>query len=294
MKSILVIDDEKSIRDMLRDGLTQYGYAYHEADNGAEGIEMFKKVNPDVVLTDVKMPEMSGIEVTRHLKEIEHDTDVIVMTGYGSEDLVIEALRSGASNYLKKPIYLNELFHILDNLILKRERRRKSEVVKDVVVFEQKNLIMNNDISKIWGIINQILFNIPSSFDENSIEGIRVGLYEIILNAIEHGNLGLSYEDKSEALHKGTYSDLITKLSNEADRKGKKVFINCIYNCKELSIEVRDQGIGFNFRGLANIQDQDNILKAHGRGIFLVSLYFDKIEYRDPGNIVILTKKLDH
>ena len=126
MKSILVIDDEKSIRDMLRAGLTQYGYNYFEAPDGKSGIEVYKQNKPDLVLTDVKMPEMSGIELTKHIKGIEHNADVVIMTGYGSEELVIDALRSGASNYVKKPISLNELFNILDSLILKRERRKKS------------------------------------------------------------------------------------------------------------------------------------------------------------------------
>jgi YesN/AraC family two-component response regulator len=292
MKSILVIDDEKSIRDMLKVGLTQYGYSYYEAPDGKTGIEVFKKVKPDLVLTDVKMPEMSGIELTKEIKGIEHNADVVIMTGYGSEELVIDALRSGASNYVKKPISLNELFNILDSLILKRERRKKSEVIKDVVFYEKKSLIINNDITRIWGVINQILFNIPETMPESTIEGIRLGLYEIILNAIEHGNLGISYEEKSQALQDNTYLKLLASRSNEQSRRDKRVFIDCTSDRNDLKIEVRDEGEGFNYKEFANMDDPDRMLKAHGRGIFLASLYLDRMEYREPGNKVILSKRL--
>jgi YesN/AraC family two-component response regulator len=291
MKSILVIDDEKSIRDMLRAGLTQYGYVYYEASDGRNGIEVYKRSRPDIVLTDVKMPEMSGIEVTKHLKGIEYDADVVIMTGYGSEELVIEALRSGASNYIKKPISLDELFNILDGILLKRERRKKSEIIKDVVVYEHKKLVINNDITQIWGVINQLLFNVPEKTGEAMLEGMRLGLYEIILNAIEHGNLGISYEEKSEAIQNNSYLELLESRSNDLVRKQKRIFIDCTTDHSGLSVEIRDQGKGFDLHEYGGLDSQEEMLRAHGRGIFLASLYFDKLEYAEPGNTVVLLKK---
>lgn len=293
MKSILVIDDEKSIRDMLRAGLTQYGYNFYDAADGNSGIDVYKRTRPDIVLTDVKMPEMSGLELTRTLKGIEYDTDIVIMTGYGSEELVIEALRSGATNYIKKPISFNELFNILDGIILSRERRRKSEVIKDVVVFEKKKLVIDNDISRIWGVINQILFNVPTEVSDAILEGIRLGLYEVILNAIEHGNLGISYEEKSEAIQENTYLSLLESRSLQADRRQKRVFIDCTVGHIELSVEIRDQGEGFDFHEFAGPESSNEILRAHGRGIFLASLYFDKLVYEEPGHTVTISKRFE-
>jgi len=98
MKDILVIDDEDSIRKVLSIALQEKGYNIFEATNGREGLEVFKQKRPEIVITDVKMPEMSGLEVTREIKKINDDVDVIIVTGYGSEDLVIESLRVGAYN----------------------------------------------------------------------------------------------------------------------------------------------------------------------------------------------------
>jgi YesN/AraC family two-component response regulator len=292
MKTILVIDDEKSIRDMLRAGLTQYGYGYYDAPDGRSGIEIFKKTRPDIVLTDVKMPEMSGIELTKHLKGIEYDADVVIMTGYGSEELVIEALRSGAANYIKKPITLNELFNILDSIILKRERRKKNEVNQDTVVFERKKLVFDNDITRIWGVINQVLFNVSYEVGEAALEGMRLGLYEIILNAIEHGNFGISFEEKSQAIQNNNYLELLESRSEDPQRNSRKVFIDCTTDRAEISVEIRDQGEGFDFRDFVEMDSSEEVLRPHGRGIFLASLYFDKIEYKEPGNRVFISKSL--
>lgn len=292
MRRILIIDDEKPVRDLLKIALTNDGYIVFEAEDGKHGFKLFKETNPDIVIADVKMPGISGIEVTRKIKELTGNTDVLIMTGYGTEDLVIEALRAGASNYIKKPIVLNELYNLLDDIVIKRVNKTRSEVIKDVVVFEQKDIVLDNDFTKVWGTINQILYNLPSSVNEKIIEGMRVGLYEIIINAIEHGNLGISYSEKSKALKEGMYSKLIIGRSNKANEEGKRIFIHCSTNGSELMVEVKDQGKGFNYKELPNLNDPDTFLSSHGRGIFLASLYFDKVEFKDPGNTVLLTKKL--
>jgi len=292
MKKILVIDDEKPLRDLLKIALTEEGYEVIEAKNGIEGVEKFKELNPDIVITDVNMPEVSGIEVARKIKEISKDTDVIIMTGYGTEELVIEALRNGASNYIKKPIHLKELYTILDSIILKRETRKRYEIIKDVVNFEEKKIILDNDLSRVWGVVNQVFFNVPSHIESKSIEGLKLGLYEIIVNAIEHGNLGITYEQKKEALQKNTYSSLIKERIKQANKQGKKILIFSTLVPEKIVIKVHDQGKGFDISKLPKAHEPENLLDSSGRGILLASLYFDTIDYKEPGNKVRLEKKL--
>ena len=292
MKKILIIDDEHPVRDVLKIALTEKGYTVVEAADGKQGIQVFKDSLPDIVLTDVQMPELSGIEVTKKIKEIKADADVIIMTGYGTEELIIEALRAGASNYIKKPVSFNELFNIINNLILKRENRKRFIVNKDIVVSEKKTMLVDNDISKVWGIVNQVLFNIPSYINESVVEGLKVGLYEILVNAIEHGNLGITYDEKEEALNNNTYSALIKKRLREAEENNRKVNIQSMIENEKLTIEVNDQGSGFDFKGQSTFADPETILALHGRGILLASLYFDKLEYKGSGNHVIVEKTI--
>jgi len=292
MKKILIIDDEKPVRSVMNTALTERGYKVYEAEDGKSGIQKFNDLNLDMVITDVNMPEMTGIEVTRKIKGAKADADVIIMTGYGTEALVIEALRSGASNYIKKPIQFGELFNILDNIILKRENRKRFEVLKDIVVYEKKSLVLGNEIRKVWGTVNQILFNLPPTLQDKLIEGLKLGLYEILVNAIEHGNLGITYEEKKESLETNTYNELFSERLKKANEQGRNVNIVSMFNGEELIVKVKDQGKGFNYKDLPPLSDPDTLLLAHGRGILLASLYFDSIEYKEPGNEVILTKKL--
>ena len=291
MKKILIIDDENLVRSVINIALTNKGYKVYEADNGKTGIQMFIDIDPDIVITDVNMPEMSGIEVTKNIKENKVDADVVIMTGYGTEELIIEALRVGASNYINKPVDFKELFNILDSIILKRENRRLFDVLKDVVVFEKKSLVLDNDITKVWGTVNQILFNLSPSIERKKIEKLKLGLYEILVNSIEHGNLGITYDEKKEALENNTYNKLVTRKLKEANEQKKVVNIQTVYNGEELVVEIIDQGKGFNLKELPPLSDPDTLLAVHGRGILLASLYFDKLEYKEPGNVVTIVKK---
>lgn len=292
MKKILIVDDEEPVREVLKAALTEKGYAVSEAKNGMEGFTLFQKTNPDIILTDVRMPGLSGIEITKRIKHLKEDIDVIIMTGFGSEELVVKALRAGASNYIKKPIVFDDLFNILENIIYKRENRRRYEITRDAVVSEQKDIIMGNNVTNVWGVINQILFNIHSRVDSKTIEGMGLGLYEILINAIEHGNLGISYEEKSKALQDNTYTQLIKRKTAEADAQGKKVYINSTYNHGTLQVEIRDEGRGFDIKSLPDMSDPENILAAHGRGIFLCTIYFDQVQYSKSGNRVTLVKNI--
>jgi two-component system NtrC family sensor kinase len=104
MSKLLIIDDEEGIRKLLALSLESDGYEVCAAANGEEGIEIFKSELPVIVLTDIKMPGMDGVEVLKQVKELSPDTEVIMITGHGDMDLAIEALKLEASDFLNKPI----------------------------------------------------------------------------------------------------------------------------------------------------------------------------------------------
>jgi PAS domain S-box-containing protein len=101
---ILVIDDEASTRDLLKMSLESEGYTVFVADDGPEGLEIFARELPSMVLTDIKLPGMDGIEVLRRVKEQSPDTEVIVITGHGEMNLAIQALQNEATDFIVKPI----------------------------------------------------------------------------------------------------------------------------------------------------------------------------------------------
>ncbi len=103
-KKILIIDDEKNIVKFLSMSLKADGYDIVTAYDGKQGIEVFKKEQPDIVLTDIKMPGMDGLEVLRQIKMIDSESEVIIITGHGDIDSTIAALQRGASDFINKPV----------------------------------------------------------------------------------------------------------------------------------------------------------------------------------------------
>jgi signal transduction histidine kinase len=108
-KTILLVDDEKDIREVLRLPLTDLGYEVLEADNGADALHLFERLQPPVVLTDIKMPGMDGIELLQKIKQVDPEAEVIMITGHGDMDLAVKSLKYDATDFITKPINVDVL-----------------------------------------------------------------------------------------------------------------------------------------------------------------------------------------
>lgn len=132
-EKILVIDDEREIRDLLADLLEDEGYEVFQAENGVDGLEVFKNVKPDLVLTDVRMPHKTGIDVLRDIREsgsTDADVDVIILTGQSDEATAIDCLRAGAYDYLLKPIEeIDVLLTAINRALEKRNLQKKNKML---------------------------------------------------------------------------------------------------------------------------------------------------------------------
>ncbi len=115
--TILVVDDQPGIRRLLLEVLTEEGYNVHTAANGYEGMQKAKEVNPTLILMDMKMPGMDGIETLRELKQLNQAEKVIMMTAYGELGLVNIAKELGAYAYVTKPFDIIELCTMIDHVI---------------------------------------------------------------------------------------------------------------------------------------------------------------------------------
>jgi len=157
---ILVVDDEAPIRDMIRKGLSQMGgYHVEVAQNGVEAIEKLEKDVFDLVLTDLKMPEMDGLELLKTIKGTRPEVMVILVTAFGSIETAVEAMKIGANDYITKPIDLNELLiHVSkaqkENLLLRENRLLRMEVRKK---FEFNNIIgKSKRMQEIFSLIEKV------------------------------------------------------------------------------------------------------------------------------------------
>jgi PAS domain S-box-containing protein len=145
-----VIDDEASTRDLLKMSLESDGYTVFVAEDGPKGLEIFARENPPVVLTDIKMPGMDGIEVLRRVKEQSPDTEVIVITGHGEMNLAIQALQLEASDFISKPISDEGLAVALrraeEKIWLREKLKEYTEDLERVIQETNKELLKRHEL----------------------------------------------------------------------------------------------------------------------------------------------------
>ncbi len=130
MPKILIIDDEKSIRSTLKEILEYEKYEVKEAADGAEGLSMIKKEDFDLVMCDIKMPKMDGMDVLTAANEIKPDLPFIMISGHGTIDTAVEATKKGAYDFLQKPPDLNRLLIAVRNALEKKELVTETKILK--------------------------------------------------------------------------------------------------------------------------------------------------------------------
>lgn len=208
MNKILVIDDEEPTLAMSRLFLGAYGYNVLTADNGPKGIEIFEAERPSIVLSDIKMPGMNGLEVLKKIKEIDPDTEVIVITGHGDMELALEALNLNATDFVNKPIQKSAL----DAALRRAEERLKLTKKKP-----------DNDIS----------FNTTDEMAIVDIKGNMTSLSEpFLLAAYEKASakgvkkLLIRFDENCSIT--GTGIAILIQLLSETRKRGQEVAISGI------------------------------------------------------------------
>jgi DNA-binding NtrC family response regulator len=156
MPAILIIDDEKSIRKTLTEILTYEGYKIDEAADGEEGLKKFREKNYDLVLCDIKMPKLDGIEFLEKAKQINVDVPIIVISGHGNIETAVEAVKKGAYDYIAKPPDLNRMLITLRNAMDKNTLVAETKVLKRKVSKVQEIIGESAPIKKIKETIDKI------------------------------------------------------------------------------------------------------------------------------------------
>jgi len=156
MSNILIIDDEKAIRKTLIEILSYEGYKMDEAGDGEEALKKFRDVEYDVVLCDIKMPKMDGIEFLEKAKELNHDVPIIMISGHGTIETAVEAVKKGAYDYISKPPDLNRLLITIRNAMDKTSLVAETKVLKRRVSKVQEMVGASAPIQKIKETIDKV------------------------------------------------------------------------------------------------------------------------------------------
>jgi CheY-like chemotaxis protein len=298
-KSILIVDDEEIIRNVLRRKLEQTtSYKVLTADDGTVALDMFKQEPVDLVISDLLMNEMNGIELLRNLKEIEPSIPVIIITGYGTLDDAIEAIHLGAEDFIKKPFDINEVLDTVEKTFRKMaEEEDQREVIK-YIAHEDINLAIPNDFDLLNTVINYIFSHLRARWlvGDEDLHDVKICLYEALTNAFEHGNLGITGEEKSRLLEHGQQAWREYQLARMEDptNKEKKIYVKLTIDDDHMQVAIRDEGKGFDHSSRTLDTDPEEMFRSSGRGLLLIQSLMDGVEFNPSGNELSMTKQRIH
>ena len=286
---ILVVDDEPVGRQMLVESLRDDGYAVVEVDSGAAAWREIDATPTrfEAILLDRMMPDMDGIEILRRVKQrldLGH-VPVIMQTGMTADVDVLEGLRAGAYYYLTKPFSTATLLAIVSAAIrdfrshreMADEVRRQGSMLSCLVegVFEFRTLEQARSLAAL----------VAKAAPDPS--RVVLGLSELMINAIEHGNLGIGYDRKTELIERGILVDEISRLLELPAFRDRKARLKLRRTTRELSFLIQDDGPGFDWCSYLEMSPE-RAFDTHGRGIAMSRLIsFDRMEYRGSGNEVL-------
>ncbi len=176
--SLLVIDDEPGIRSMMSLSLGADGYKVCTAADGAEGLKIFEEQRPDIVLTDIKMPGLDGIEVLKRIKSMSPDTEVIVITGHGDMDLAVRSLQLMASDFVTKPVSDQAMEVALqraaERLTLKAQLRCYTQDLERRVAEAAAKVVAAERLAAVGQTVSALVHSL-----KNMLAGLKGGIYMV-------------------------------------------------------------------------------------------------------------------
>lgn len=290
---ILVVDDEPLNLDIIEEFLTGKGQPY-TVETAGDGIEAMEKLEADpskydTVLLDRMMPRMSGMEVLEKMSahpELKY-IPVILQTAKVSKDDILEGLEAGAYYYLTKP-FTSDILHSVVSTAVK-DRGYNKALLSSLNVTKSSVKRLKNATFEFHNLedVRSISSLIACACDEP--DKVAMGLSELMINAIEHGNLHIGYEEKSMLRKQDRWESEVSNRLKLAENKNKFASIDVVSNAGEVTYTIIDQGDGFDWNEFMDF-DTTRVMDNHGRGIAMANkLYFSKLEYRGNGNTVTVT-----
>lgn len=297
---LLLVDDSSTNLYVLEKYLEDEdcpGYQAYElvkASNGKEALALLEADTErfDAVLLDIMMPEIDGLEVLRRIKSNEalRTLPVILQTAKARKEEIERGLEAGAFYYLTKPIEQKQLLPIVktavnDNARYKMIKNEIKELTKTVALTKKWSLEIQT-LEEVKNVTTLLANMYPDP------EKMVIGLSELLLNAVEHGNLGITYEEKTELVDEDRWEAEVERRLTMPENTNKRALIEIENVGSEIRFLVKDQGTGFDWHTYIGI-DPERVMDNHGRGIAMAGqVSFDSIEYHGTGNEVVALKKL--
>lgn len=300
MPIILVVDDSPVDRKLI-EGLLKpkLDWIVEFAENGAQGLELIDSIFPDVVITDLQMPEMDGIELCSEAKAQFPHVPIILITGKGSEELAMKALSAGATSYVPKSALSSSLLETVEQVISLSHQFKSQDFLRKHNVSTRYQFIIDNNPKLVAEMVEFVKSNMEKLElgDQADRRHCAVALEEALLNALLHGNLqldGIAVQEARRAFHDGLNSPIVQEKLADPRWRERKIRIAVEFSKREVKIIVRDDGPGFNqSKRSAAKPDLSQFSGAGGRGLTLIRSFMDEVQFNEQGNELKMVWKCD-
>jgi CheY-like chemotaxis protein/anti-sigma regulatory factor (Ser/Thr protein kinase) len=286
---ILVVDDSAVDRGHINGIIKQAtNWEVEFAEDGEQALKLLAKSTPDVVLTDLLMPNMNGLELVASIRRLYPALPVVLVTSQGSEDLAIRALREGASSYTPKRLLSSLLVETVRTVAsaaarIKNQKRLMTNVVNGSISWR-----LENDVSLVVPLVEQVQAFV-SDWSESDQLRLGMAVDEALVNAIYHGNLEVDSQLKQE--DDSVFYDLAEQRSREKPFAERRVFIDAQFSPEQVQIKIRDEGPGFDPHCVPDPTDPENLDRICGRGLLLIRTFMDDVIHNEIGNQISLLKR---
>jgi len=288
MATVLIVDDT-AVDRQLAGGLLACNPSIEVcyAKNGKEALEVIDFRLPDIVVTDLQMPELDGLGLVTAIGKSYPDVPVILMTAHGSENVAAQALANGAASFVPKSDLANNLLEtVLQILVMAESDSRYRKLVACTTKTDFEFELPNDTelIEPLIDLVRQVAVS-QGFVPQNNRVQMAVALEQAILNAMVRGNLAISY-DQMPILKR----DLVAQRAAEKPYSDRTVYFRSLVTLEKAEFTVRDQGAGFDQTQISKVQDPDSFKDGVGKGLILIQAFMDKIEFNESGNEIKMTK----
>lgn len=290
MPRVLVVEDSPTQALQIQILLEEAGFDVTLAENGKVGLDVLKAGLPDIVLTDMDMPEMNGLQLVEAIRRDYSSVPVILMTALGSEEIAVQALQKGAASYVPKRNMHRHIISTLEDVLTVARGSQHEKRVLDCMTQAEFHFVLDNDVELVSPLIEHVEGNMVrmQHCDRTDLMRVGVALHEALVNAIQHGNLEVSSDLRQT--DERVFRNLAEVRRKQPPYSERRVQMSVRLSASESVFVVADQGPGFDRKVMRDPTDPSNLERIGGRGLTLIRTFMDRVEHNDSGNQIMMTK----
>jgi CheY-like chemotaxis protein/anti-sigma regulatory factor (Ser/Thr protein kinase) len=288
---VLVVDDSPTQAYHMAAVLRAAGHEVTTAGNGIEALAAIRRAVPDVVVSDIHMPEMDGLALVAAVRSDFPGVPVLVATSQGSEELAVAALRGGAAGYVPKRNLDSDLVPAVDDILSVAAAQRKQSLFLDRMSAAEYHFELENDPDLVPLVVGHVetVLRTMNLFDPSDHMRVGLAVHEAVVNAIVHGNLEVSSDLKQGDW--SAYHQAIADRAEQSPYRDRRVNVTVrATRTPYLSVRVRDEGPGFDPSKLPDPTDPAHLDLTSGRGLLLIRTFFDRVAHSPRGNEITMVK----